>query len=196
MSRQRRLRIALLLALPLLMFMTSAVEEEQHGTDSMAFAGKVVNFVVLFGGLGFLLFKPLKRFLENRGRNIDRSIREARESRKASEVRLKEARTRLEELTGEIARIRSDAEKQGRMEKERIITQSRDDAGKLKQQAQQEIGLVSQSVMRELREYAAQLATEQARERILAKMTPELQARLIDSSIERLTRLYEKSGSD
>jgi len=196
LSRQRRLRIALLLALPLLMFMTSAVEEEQHGTDSMAFAGKVVNFVVLFGGLGFLLFKPLKRFLENRGRNIDRSIREARESRKASEVRLKEARTRLEELTGEIARIRSDAEKQGRMEKERIITQSRDDAGKLKQQAQQEIGLVSQSVMRELREYAAQLATEQARERILAKMTPELQARLIDSAIERLTRLYEKSGSD
>jgi F0F1-type ATP synthase membrane subunit b/b' len=51
-------------------------------------------------------------------------------------------------------------------------------------------------VTRELREYAAGLATEKARERILAKMTPERQARLIDSSIERLERLYEKSGSD
>lgn len=196
MKPNRKYLVVLLLALPLMMFMTSAVEEEHHETDPMVFVGKVVNFVVLFGGLGFLLFKPLRKFLENRGRDIDRSIRETNESRQASESRLEEARNRLEELTGEIGQIQSEAEEQGRVEKERILGHAQEEARRLKQLAHQEIGLVSQAVTRELREYAAGLATEKARERILAKMTPERQARLIDSSIERLERLYEKSGSD
>ncbi len=196
MKPNRKHLAVLLLALPLMMFMTSAVEEEHHETDPMAFVGKVVNFVVLFGGLGFLLFKPLRKFLENRGRDIDRSIRETHESRQASEARLEEARNRLEELTGEIGQIQSEAEELGRVEKERILGHAQEEARRLKQLAHQEIGLVSQAVARELREYAAGLATEKARESILAKMTPERQARLIDSSIERLERLYEISGSD
>jgi F-type H+-transporting ATPase subunit b len=187
---------ALLLALPLLMFMASSVEEEHQVSDPMVFVGKVVNFVVLFGGLGFLLSKPLKKFLESRGQEIDRSIRETRESREASEARLEEAGRRLEVLTGEMDQVQSEAENQGRVEKKRIIGQAQEEARRLKQLAQQEIGLVSQTVTRELREYAAGLATEQARERIRAKMTPERQAQMIDNSIDRLERLYEKSSSD
>jgi F-type H+-transporting ATPase subunit b len=185
--------ILILLTLPALMFMSG--EEEDHGSNPMEFVGKVVNFVVLFGGLGFLLYKPLRKFLEGRGQEIARSIQDTNAARKDAEARLGEARGRLEELNGEITRIRTDAEERGRAEKDGIIGRAREEAERLQQLAQQEIGLVSQSVTRELREYAAGLATEQARERIRARLTPESQARLIDRSIERLERLYEKSSS-
>ncbi len=193
MKKPRRPLLLILLVLPTLMFMSS--EEEVHGSNSMEFLGKVVNFVILFGGLGFLMYKPLKKFLEGRGREIERSIKDTNETRKASEARLGEARVRLEELTGEIERIRSEADERGQAEKEGIIGRAREEAERLKLLAQQEIGLISQSVTRELREYAAGLATDQARERIRARLTSESQARLIDRSIERLESLYEKPGS-
>lgn len=193
MKHLRKHLLALLLVLPLLVFMSG--EEEHNGSNPMEFVGKVVNFVILFGGLGLLLHKPLKKFLEDRGRKIVRSIKDTRESRKASEARLEEARERLEKLTGEIARIRSEANERGQAEKEGIVGRAREEAERLQQLAQQEIGLISQSVTRELREYAAGLATDQARERIRARLTPERQARLIDRSIQRLERLYEKSGT-
>ncbi len=193
MSHLRRHLVALLLVLPLLMFMSS--EGEDHGSDPMEMVGKIVNFVVLFGGLGFLLNRPLRKFLEKRGLGIERSIKDTREARKASEARLEEARGRLEELTGEIARIRSDAEERGQADKEGIVDRARLESERLQQLAQQEIVLISQSVTRELREYAAGLATEQAREKIRARLTADRQAALIDRSIQRLESLYEKSGS-
>ena len=193
MNHLRRPLVLILLVLPALMFMSS--EEEHHGSNPMEFVGKIVNFVVLFGGLGFLLYKPLRRFLVGRGLEIERSIQDTSETRRASEARLEEARIRVEELNGEIASMRSEAEARGKADKEGIVDRARQEADRLQQLAHQEIGLISQGVTRELREYAAGLATDQARERIRARLTPEHQARLIDRSISKLESLYEKSGS-
>ncbi len=185
--------LVLLLVLPVLMFMTG--EEADHGSDPKAFWGKVVNFVVLFGGLGFLLAKPLRKYLGERGENIGRTIRDTRESREKAEARLQETYKRLEDLTGEIARIREEAGSQGRQEKTRMLKQAREESGRLKKLALEEMGLISKSLTRELREYTADLAMEKARERLKKSLTPERQSLLIDHSIERLERLYEKSGT-
>jgi len=193
MNHSRKSVLLLLLVLPLLMFMSD--EEGGHGSDPMEFVGKVVNFVVLFGGLGYLLYKPLTRFLAKRGMEIDRTIRETFESRRTSETRLQKTRERLELLTGELTEIQGTAEKQGQSEKEAILAASREEAGRLRELARQEIDLVSQNVSRELREYAAELATQGARERLAARLTPKLHARLIDRSIERLEKFHEESGA-
>jgi F-type H+-transporting ATPase subunit b len=193
MNPSRKHLLLLLLVLPLLVFMTE--EEGSHESDPMAFVGKVVNFVVLFGGLGFLLYKPLTKFLTNRGQEIDRSIRETREARQSAEARLQETLTRLDELTGELAEIQKGAESQGQKEKEAVIATSRVEAERLRELSRQEIRLVSQNVKRELREYAANLATEGARRRLLAKMTSKIHTELIDKSITRLGHLHEESGT-
>jgi F-type H+-transporting ATPase subunit b len=192
--RSAKSLLLLLAVLPGLMFM--AVEEEHHGADPMAFVGKVVNFVVLFGGLGLLLYKPLSKYLGTRGAAIDRTLRETRESRRKAEARLQEARSRLDALAGEIARIREEADSLGTEEKNRILAEAELEADRLQQLAHKEIELVSQHVKRDLRRYAAELATRRARERLQARMTPERHTLLIDQSISRLERLYEKSGSD
>jgi len=181
--------VLLLLALPFLLFMTS--EEEQHTSGSMAFIGKVVNFIVLFGGLAFLLYKPAKKFLGERGLAIDRSLREAKDSRVEAEQRLKESQGRLTELSHEVTRMKGDAAAAGRREKDRIIREAQGEAEKMKEWVQLELEMLSKSGIKELKAYVLSLATAQAAESLQRKLTARDQEGLIDKSIERFESLYE-----
>jgi F0F1-type ATP synthase membrane subunit b/b' len=65
----------------------------------------------------------------------------------------------------------------------------------MKEAARQEIELISRAGIRGLKEYAVSLAADEALERIRKGITPEIHARLIDDSIEKLEDLHEKSRS-
>jgi F-type H+-transporting ATPase subunit b len=188
-----RHRIALILiVLPFFLFLSS--EEEHHEANPMEFVGKVVNFLVLVGGLGYLLYKPAKKFLEERALAIDRSLKEAKDSRSEAERTLEESRKRLTELSREISQMDEDAFAIGKREKDHIIIQAQEDAARIKEQAQLEIDMLSRAGVKELKEFVVTLAAAQALERIQKKMTNYDHARLIDKSIERLEKLHEKES--
>jgi F-type H+-transporting ATPase subunit b len=179
-----------ILILPLFLFFS--VEEEHHSSGLKDFIGKVINFVILIGGLTFLLYKPIKKYFGERSDQIENSMNSARQSKKEAGKRLKEAQKRLTKLTVEIENIKEEAKKDGLEEKERIITSAREEADRKKQLVLQEIEMLSSAGIKEIREYIANLVTEQAQEKIIKKITPESQVLLIDKSIERLEQLYEK----
>jgi len=185
--------LMLLLVLPLLLFM--AEEEAHHESGSGAFLGKVVNFVLLFGGLTFLLRKPLRKFLDSRGKEIAQNLKQTRAARDDAEANLNSVRGRLDELSLEIQDMNQEAEGEGKGQKDQILVEARAEAERLKSLAQQEIEMLSQVGGRELREYAAELATLRAEERMKDRITSKDQIQLIDESIERLERLHEESGS-
>ncbi|MBN1224285.1 MAG: ATP synthase F0 subunit B [Candidatus Aminicenantes bacterium] len=181
--------VLLLLLLPLFLFM--APEEEHHASGSLDFIGKVVNFIVLFGGLAFLLYKPAKKFLGNHSLTIDGSITGAKDSRAEAERKLKDGQKRLAELSHEISRMKEDAAEAGSKEKDRLIKKAKDDTEKMKQSTRLEIEMLSKAGIRELKEYTLTLAAAQAVNRIQRKLTAQDQADLIDKSIDRLENLYE-----
>jgi len=184
----------ILLVLPFFLFMST--EEGQHKEDPMAFVGKVVNFVILFGGLTFLLYKPARNYLAERGKTIEQTIKEAGSNRQDAEAKLKKTQVRLKELEVETARMRKEAESEGKAEEERIIKLARQETERLKQLARQEIELISNLGARELKEYAAGLAMRQAEKSIIEKITNKDHKLLIDKSIERLEDIHEKSSID
>jgi len=184
----------ILLVLPFFLFMST--EEGQHKEDLMAFAGKVVNFVVLFGGLTFLLYKPARKFLAERGKTIEQTIKEAGSNRQDAEAKLKKTQVRLKELEVETTRMRKEAESEGKAEEELIIKLARQETERLKQLARQEIELISKLGIRELKEYAAGLAMQQAEKSIIEKITNKDHKLLIDKAIERLEDIHEKSSID
>jgi len=186
--------LIILFILPLFVFMS--VEEEHNAADPMAFVGKVINFVVLFGGLAFLLYKPTKKFLSSRGEEIADIIQETDKNRVNAESALQEAHSRLQELAQEVKHVRQDAEESGQGEKDRILQEATREAERIREMTSQEIELLLQIGTRELKEFAGGLATDRAREKIQKKMTSEDQIRLIDQSIEKLGNYYEKSSSD
>lgn len=185
-------KILILLCLVPFSFQTAAAEEE-HTSSSLEFLGKSVNFVLLFGVLTYILYKPLRSFLEARAKKIESTLKETESSRKEAEKKLAEIKERLSRLEEEIARIKEEGKVEGHKEKERIIEEARQEAKRLRRFAEEEIAILTRAGILELKEHAAELATALARERIQGRMTLEMASERIDKSIEKIERLYESS---
>ncbi len=181
---------ALLVAVPLVL--AGATEEASHSSAAMDFLGKVVNFVILFGGLTFVVRKPIKALLTKRTGDVAESIRRAETGRSEAESRAESSRAKLAGLGDEVGALKTAAEEDGRRETGRIARAARDEAERLKKLTRQELDEQVRLGVRELKSYAAARATDLARERIRARLTPETQAALIEQSIDRLSRLHEE----
>ncbi len=70
----------------------------------------MLNFVILAGGLTFLLFKPVNRFLEERRAYFENRERENTEKAEENERLKAEYEKKLEDAKEEIARMRQQAE--------------------------------------------------------------------------------------
>ena len=180
------------LALPLLL--AASTEEGSHVSATMDFIGKVVNFLILFGGLTFLLRKPAKAMLIRQTAAVGDSIRQAESGRTEAESRAAASRAKVAGLAGEVAALKAEAEAEGKRESERIAKAARDETERLKKLTRQELEAQVRRGVGELKSYAAARATDLARERIRQRLTPERQAQLIDRSIDRLSRIHEKPG--
>lgn len=193
MMRRSPLAILLLfLAVPL--FLGAAAEEAGRPSATMDFIGKVVNALVLFGGLTFVLRKPVKAILAKRTVDVGESLRLAQAGRTEAETKSEESKKKLAGLEGEIRALQDEAEAEARREAERISRAAAAEAERLKKFTRQELDEQVRQSVGELKAYAAARAAAIARERIRRRLTPEAQSALIDKSIDRLSKLHEKPG--
>jgi F-type H+-transporting ATPase subunit b len=188
----RRAAAAVLLVLPLLLFMST--EEGGKTSATMDFIGKTVNFLILFGGLAFLLRKPLAAMLAKRSAGIQETIRLADAGKADAERKHGDSEARLYELEDEVRRMMATAEGVAQGERERIAQLAAEEARRVRRFAEQEIDEQLRTAKQGLRAYAAEAATALARERIRRRLTPADQAALIERSIDRISTLHEKSG--
>jgi len=186
--------ILILFVLPAFVFMASS--EEHSSSNLLPFLGKTLNFVILFGGLAYFLYRPLRNYLQKRSLEIKQSLEEAENSKKEAEERLKETKAQLEALGERIEQIKKEAKSTGQKEKERIISKAKKEAERIKHLSQQEIELLVEGGIRELKEYTIEMATILARERIKKRMTAKDHSLLMDKCIERLSELDENSNTD
>ena len=114
MKKANKSILIILLILPLFLYMSA--EEKHQGSNPWGFVGKVVNFFALFGGLTYLLYKPVRTFLENRGKEIKNTIKMTRESRSKAESELKAMQSRMQELAAEADKMRTESESEGQQE--------------------------------------------------------------------------------
>jgi len=155
--------------------------------------GKVINFVILFGGLGYFLAKPLKNFLSKRTADIRASLDGARAAREDAERKLAETQTRIAALEGETARMKSEAEADGRRAREDIRTLAEKEAERIRAFSAQEVDLRVKAGIQELKERTIELAAELAAARMNAKIGAAGHSDLIDRSIDELEHFHEKS---
>ncbi|MFQ6038064.1 MAG: hypothetical protein ACE5LV_05540 [Candidatus Aminicenantales bacterium] len=192
MSKASRRIGILVLFLP---FLLSMAPEETHAASPTEFIGKAANFLVLFGALGFLLWKPLQRFLKSRTQALIEERENTRRLRQEAETRLQEASSRLAEISREIDSIRREGEAQGQALKERILREARAEATRLESLSRQEIEMMTHAGIAEIKRYTAERATALARKRIASRMSPEDQSRLISRAIQKLGEFHERTDS-
>lgn len=190
------LRSGLFILIMLLAFSWLGAAEAEPGFSLTVFLGQVVNFVVLFGGLAYLLYKPLLKFLQHKSDQVAENLRLSEERRIDSLQRLEKSRERLSQLDIEIDQMKTEAETEATRERERITLEARNEAERLKKLAKEEIDSMVKSSQRELKVYTLDLSISLAEKRIEEKLGPELHRKIIYKAIDKLGTLDEPAASN
>lgn len=168
-------------------------EEASGHFDLATFLGQVLNFVVLFGGLAYLLRKPLNEYLKGRVEQVAAQLLQAEAMKQESMQKLEEARNRLNNLAGEILVLKEQAREQAERERAAIRQEAEKEAERLRKLAREEIETMVRLSIRDLKTYAIDLSVSLAEKRIQEKLTPELHRKLIHKAIDRLRSTNEPS---
>ena len=197
---KRAIRIGLLCAVGIVSSVAWA-QESEPGQKPNSFgerhelALKWANFLILAGGLAYLIKKNAGPFYAERSRKIQEDIREADEIRQDAERRAAEVDRRLATLETEIAGLRAESEKEAVAETERMRRQTAAEIAKLRVHAEQEITAAGKSARAELKQYAAELAIGLAEKKLVARMTPDTQDALVRGFERDVDSLPPTNGS-
>jgi F-type H+-transporting ATPase subunit b len=123
---------------------------------------EVTNFIILAILLGWFLLKALPKAFRNRSTAIQKHLVDARTATEEANARLGSVEARLGKLDAQIAEMRVQAEKDSALDEQRIKASVEDEKHKILVAAEQEIAAATVLAHRQLQQYAAELAIEQA----------------------------------
>ena len=160
--------------------------ESAHGPTVMDWVWKVVNFALLFIILVKFGRKPLKDFLANRTKLIEKSLNEAKEAKELAQKALEEVQKRLKNKDKEIEEIISSAKASGEREREALIKEGERLSERALEQAKTNIDYELKQARETIKAEAVELAMELAEKKLKDRLTPEEQKRLIEESMAKL----------
>jgi len=167
-----------------------AADEKKPGSGSGDHAElkawEWANFILLAGGLGYIIRKNAGPAFEARGRRIRKDMVEAEEARKEADSRLAAVEHRLAHLADEIAALRAEALREEEAENARYLRHTAAEIAKIQTHAEQEIVAAGKAARMELKRYAAQIALGLAEQKIRSRMTPETEDRLVRGFVKNL----------
>ncbi|HEY0264104.1 MAG TPA: ATP synthase F0 subunit B [Granulicella sp.] len=130
--------------------------------DQSATAFEVTNFLILAIAVGWFLAKALPKTFRGRSSAIQKHLVDARTATEEANARLGSVEARLAKLDGQIAEMRSEAEKHLALDEQRIKTAVEDEKKKITDAAEQEIAAATLQARRTLQQFAAELAIDHA----------------------------------
>ena len=154
----------------------------------------VVNFAVLASLVGWFLAKTLPKTFRNRSSAIQKDLVDARTATEEASARLNVVEERLSKLDEQIAAMRAQAEKDSAHDEQRIKASVEEDKRKILAAAEQEIAAATALAQRQIQQYAAELAIDQAARKLV--VTAETDRMLVQSFTRRLMGDDAKKGQN
>lgn len=162
--------------------------EEAHagGESLLVTLARLANFLILFGGLGYLLKQPLANYLHGRGTYIRRELVEAEEMRGRARQQIEEVDAKLRALPAELEALKSRGAEEVAAEEARIRQAADIERERLREHTRREIEQQLRIARQALRREAAGLAVDAATARIRRSLTPDGHLRLVDRYAEQV----------
>jgi F-type H+-transporting ATPase subunit b len=136
-----------------------------------------INFAIIVLAIGIPLFRLLPKYLRKRSEKVSADIESARKVTEDAGARLSAIEAKLAGLDGEIKLIRVQVEAESRQDLVRIQATIAEESARIVAAAEQEIGASAAQARRSLRNFAADLAIDQATKQLV--LTPETDRALI-----------------
>jgi F-type H+-transporting ATPase subunit b len=177
----KRLSIGfVLLAAPLLAQEPGAAEKPS------VLLWQVLNFLILAALLGWRMVKQGGPLLAARSKEIRDGLAAGERAKKEADERAAQVTAKLANLEQEIASMRADARNERDRESERIRRETQAEIARIHLQAEHEIESAGKQARLELQRAAAKLAVDLAERKVRARMSPEIQAALLDGFMDDL----------
>ena len=179
-------RMVSVFVLGLALMVPAALAATEGGGEGNLELWKVANFLLLAGGLGYLIGKHAGPFFAARSKKIREDMTQADEMRQEAEARVGAVERRLANLESEIAALRSESEQEAGSETERMKQQTVDEMAKIRTHAEHEIASAGKAARMELKRYSAQLAIHLAEQKVRGRITPDTQDALVREFVQDL----------
>ena len=147
---------------------------------------KWANFLVLAGGLGYLIGKNAPPFFASRSKQIRKDMMDADEARQEADARAAAVDLKLANLQAEITALRAESQKEALAETERMTQHTAAEIAKIQAHAEQEIVAAGKAARADLKRHAAELAIGLAEQKLRARMTPDAQDALVRGFVRDL----------
>jgi F-type H+-transporting ATPase subunit b len=189
----KKIVCVMLVALPILLGSTSFAQEEpakeretHHEETPFAIIARWANFAVLFGGLAYLLRKPMQDFFQTRRTDIASGLQRAQDEQASARARMDEIEQRLAHLAADVAALRSEAESESLAERERILAEAKREVERVVEQSRQEIERIARTIERQVKESITEQVIDRAGTTLRTEMTQDDQKRVIVRFIQNL----------
>lgn len=159
---------------------------QHHGESPWNIVFKWINFLILFGWLGWKLRKPLLNFLESRRQEIEEGLARAAIARSEAQSKLAEVESRLAGMNEDIRLLKAQALQQAEEERVRILEGARVEAHKVLEMASLEIEGIRKAAWLELKGHVAELAVQLAEQRLKNAIGPEEHKKIVGRFVEGL----------
>lgn len=146
-------------------------------------------FVILFIGLTFLLYKPVKKFMDKRRSEIETEIAEAEKIKEESEAKVAEEQAKANDLTEEVKRRTAELEEEkivAQSEREALLAQARKEADEIRLAAKRDADAERKKAIVGAKEDVADLAVNVAQKILEREITKQDDGKLIDACIKDL----------
>jgi F-type H+-transporting ATPase subunit b len=138
---------------------------------------EVLNFLIIALAIGVPLFRFLPKYLRQRKQKLRDDIESARKVTEDANARMSAVEAKLSKLDEEIQKFRSEVEAESLRDEARIKASLAEESSRIVEAAEQEIGMAAAQARRGLRNFAADLAIDQAAKQLI--LTPETDRALI-----------------
>ena len=145
--------------------------------ETTARSFEILNFLIVALALGIPLARFIPKAFRKRAEGVRTSIETARKVTEDANARLSAIEAKLAGLDGEIAQIRAQVEQESLQDEVRIKSTIEEESARIVASAEQEINVAAAQARRGLRNFAADLAIEQATKQLV--LTPETDRALI-----------------
>ncbi len=147
-----------------------------------------LNFLIVFGGIGYLIAKHGGAFFRGNAKEIAASIHEATAAKAEADRELREVETKIARLEPDIAEMREEAGRNWAAESERLHASGVAEIEKINLAARAELAASERAAQQQLREVAAAMAVANAAAVVSSRMNAEVRARMFQSFLSEIGR--------
>ena len=143
-----------------------------------------VNLLIVYFILKKLLFKPVKKMIDDRQREVDEMYSDAEENRTAAKEMKAEYEAKLEGANEESEQILRSAVRRAQLKEEEILRDANDQAARVIERAEEQIALEKKQALNEVKNEVSGMAIGIAAAVIERDVSEEEHKELIDSFID------------